>query len=58
MTMKHVGDINLPEHCAEGGFDHADIHMPSNRLYVAHTGNNAVDVIDTVRLRCRCADRA
>ncbi len=46
MTMKHVGYIDLPQHHGEGGFDHADIHLPSNRLYVAHTGNDAVDVID------------
>src|SRR5262249_37405809 len=29
------------------GFDHADIHRPSGRLYVAHTGADRVDVIDT-----------
>lgn len=46
MTMKHAGYIALPEHRGEGGFDHADIHVPSSRLYVAHTGNDAVDVID------------
>ena len=46
MTMKHAGYIDLPEPRGEGGFDHADVHVPSSRLYVAHTGNDAVDVID------------
>ena len=44
--MKHVGYIELPEHHGAGGFDHADVHAPSDRLYVAHTGNDAIDVID------------
>ena len=49
--MQTTGYIDLPEHHAEGGFDHADIHAPSDRLYVAHTGNNAVDVIDCAQDR-------
>lgn len=51
MTMKHVGYIDLPEHRGDGGFDHADVHLPSGRLYVAHTGNDAIDVIDIKRDR-------
>src|SRR5882672_4971637 len=47
--MKHIGYIDVPEHRGAGGFDHADVHAPSDRLYVAHTGNDAVDVIDTAR---------
>ena len=34
MTMKKVGYIDLPEHRGTGGFDHADIHLPSDRLYL------------------------
>jgi len=49
--MKKVGYINLPEHRGAGGFDHADVHSPSDRLYVAHTGNDALDVIDCVQDR-------
>jgi DNA-binding beta-propeller fold protein YncE len=49
MTMKSVGCIELPKHNGTGGFDHADIHVPSDRLYVAHTSNDAVDIIDIVR---------
>lgn len=49
MALKNVGYIELPEHCGTGGFDHADIHLPTNRLYVAHTANHALDVIDIAR---------
>jgi DNA-binding beta-propeller fold protein YncE len=49
--MKHVGYIELPKHRGAGGFDHADVHAPSDRLYVAHTANDAVDVIDCARGR-------
>ena len=49
--MKNVGYIDLPEHRGAGGFDHADVHSPSDRLYVAHTGNDALDVIDCAQDR-------
>ena len=45
--MKHLGEIELPAHRGEGGFDHAAIHHGRSRLYVAHTANDAIDVIDT-----------
>jgi len=45
--MKHIGDIELPAHTGQGGFDHAAIHRGRGRLYVAHTANDALDVIDT-----------
>jgi len=44
--LKLSGTIELPEHIQPGGFDHADIHPASRTLYVAHTCNNALDVID------------
>ena len=44
--MKNLGYIDLPQHRGAGGFDHADVHAPTDRLYVAHTGNDALDVID------------
>ena len=47
MGLRLVGDVELPAHLGEGGFDHAAIHHRRNRLYVAHTANDAVDVIDT-----------
>ena len=51
MAMKNVGYIELPEHRGAGGFDHADVHLPSDRLYIAHTSNDAIDVIDLARDR-------
>jgi hypothetical protein len=51
MTLRLVGHIELPAHQSNGGFDHADIHPPTSRLYVAHTSNDSVDVIDCARDR-------
>lgn len=39
-----TGYVDLPPHTGPGGFDHADII--GSQLYVAHTANDAVDVID------------
>jgi DNA-binding beta-propeller fold protein YncE len=47
MSLKQVVLIDLPENLAPGGFDHAAVHAAAGHLYVAHTANNAVDVIDT-----------
>src|SRR3989475_11785573 len=46
MALKHVGDVDLPPHAKPGGFDHAAVHGGRGLLYVAHTANHAVDVID------------
>ena len=46
MSLRFLHYIDLPAHIAAGGFDHAAIHHASYRLYVAHTVNNALDVID------------
>ena len=46
MPLRHLGFIDLPPHTGSGGFDHADVHEASGRIYVAHTSNDAVDVID------------
>ena len=46
MSLRHLGFIDLPEHAKAGGFDHAAVHEPTGRVYVAHTANDAVDVID------------
>ena len=46
MTLKHLGYIDLPAHVKPGGFDHAAVHRRNGRLYVAHTINDAIDVID------------
>lgn len=44
--MKFIKSIDLPEHNAPGGFDHSAVHTGLSRLYVAHTSNDAIDVID------------
>ncbi len=41
-----VGFVDLPAHVGAGGFDHAAIHLKSRQLYVAHTANDTLDVID------------
>jgi DNA-binding beta-propeller fold protein YncE len=48
VSLKFLHFIDLPANIAQGGFDHADIFHGDHRLYVAHTVNNAVDVIDCV----------
>jgi DNA-binding beta-propeller fold protein YncE len=45
--LRRLEDIELPAHRGKGGFDHAAIHGGRGLLYVAHTANDAVDVIDT-----------
>lgn len=47
MGLKNLGYIDLPEHIGKGGFDHAAVDRGRGLLYVAHTANDAVDVIDT-----------
>lgn len=46
MTLKLQGYIDLPAHAKPGGFDHAAVHIRRRRLYVAHTANDSLDVID------------
>ena len=51
MALRLLGYIELPPHRSNGGFDHADIHPPTDRIYVAHTSNDSLDVIDCGRDR-------
>ena len=53
MTLRLLGHVELPANIAQGGFDHADVHSPTDRLYVAHTSNDAVDVIVTAHADMR-----
>jgi DNA-binding beta-propeller fold protein YncE len=46
MALKRIGSIPLPAHARPGGFDHAAVHQGTARLYVAHTINDTLDVID------------
>jgi DNA-binding beta-propeller fold protein YncE len=51
VALRHLGFIDLPAHANAGGFDHAAVHDPTGRVYVAHTANDTVDVIDVQRQR-------
>ena len=46
MGLRHVGFVELPPNIKAGGFDHAAVDESTGRIYVAHTANDAVDVID------------
>jgi DNA-binding beta-propeller fold protein YncE len=51
MTLQQLGFVPLPAHIGPGGFDHAAVHRATGRLYVAHTINDALDVIDCAQDR-------
>ncbi len=46
MPLERLGFVDLPPHAGPGGFDHAAVHGPTGLVYVAHTANDALDVID------------
>lgn len=46
MPLRQLGFIELPAHVGMGGFDHAAVHARTGRVYVAHTANDAVDILD------------
>src|SRR5262249_61558923 len=46
MSLQPIAEVKLPAHDRPGGFDHAAVHQGQGRLYVAHTANNAGDVVD------------
>ena len=50
MTLRRVGEIAVPRG-AKPGFDHADVYTKgsANRMYVAHTGADRIDVFDCAR---------
>ena len=51
MAFDLGGYIDLPPHANASGFDHAAVHQRTGRVYVAHTANDAIDVIDGWRRR-------
>jgi DNA-binding beta-propeller fold protein YncE len=51
MSLVFRKNVSLPVHSAGGGFDHGDVHPGSGRVFVAHTANGTVDVIDGTGLR-------
>jgi YD repeat-containing protein len=46
VALRQRGFVDLPPHVKAGGFDHAAVHERTGRIYVAHTANDAIDVID------------
>jgi DNA-binding beta-propeller fold protein YncE len=46
MILEQIGEVQLPAHKKPGGFDHAAVHRRRGRLYVAHTVNDGLDVVD------------
>jgi DNA-binding beta-propeller fold protein YncE len=47
--LQHTGYIALPPHTGAGGFDHAAAHGATGYVFVAHTANDAVDVLDPAK---------
>ena len=46
MILEQIGEVQLPAHDKPGGFDHAAVHSRRQRLYVAHTANDGLDMVD------------
>lgn len=49
--MELVGDVQLPAHAGPGGFDHGDVHQATGRIFIAHTANGTIEVVDGEQLR-------
>jgi DNA-binding beta-propeller fold protein YncE len=45
VALVPVGFVDLPPH-RPGGFDHGDVHLATGRIFVGHTAEDAVQVID------------
>jgi DNA-binding beta-propeller fold protein YncE len=48
MPLRFLQFIDSPPHQA-GGFDHADVHLPSGRVFLAHTALGQVEIIDGIQ---------
>jgi len=48
MSLRLLDYVELPAHAKDGGFDHAAVHRASSRLYIAHTSNDCLDVVDSL----------
>jgi DNA-binding beta-propeller fold protein YncE len=46
MALQLLSTLQLPAHLKPGGFDHAAYYCQTGWLYVAHTANDSLDVID------------
>ncbi|MDG6909562.1 MAG: YncE family protein [Nitrososphaerota archaeon] len=47
--LERIGSVALPSRRTDG-YDHADVHQRSGKVYIAHTANDSVEVVDGVRL--------
>jgi DNA-binding beta-propeller fold protein YncE len=45
VALTPAGFVDLPPH-RRSGFDHGDVHLASGRIFVAHTAEGTVEVID------------
>jgi len=45
VPLAHVGFVGLPPRRASG-FDHGDVHLASGRIFIAHTAQGTVEVVD------------
>ncbi|MDG6964436.1 MAG: hypothetical protein JRN16_02180 [Nitrososphaerota archaeon] len=43
--LKLAGSLKLPS-LGAGGFDHADVHLQSGKVYIAHTADDNVEVVE------------
>jgi hypothetical protein len=50
MTLVFNANVQLPKYSA-GGFDHGDVNPSSGRVFVSHTANGTVDVVDGTNRR-------
>lgn len=49
MALTLQGYVDLPKHTS-GAFDHGDVDYASGRVFVAHTANGTVEVLDGINL--------
>jgi DNA-binding beta-propeller fold protein YncE len=47
-TLVLGGYVDLPAHRGDDGFDHADVHPTLGRVYLAHTANDSLEILDAV----------
>ena len=50
MALNLLANVQLPAHTGPGGFDHGDVDQASGRVFVAHTANGTLEVIDGEQL--------
>lgn len=48
MPLNVLGSVDIPA-SGPSSFDHGDVHLPSGRIFVAHTAGDSVEVIDGER---------